>query len=162
MSAHLAGLTVERFDELDRTARAVAVEHAAGCAECRARLLAVDPTRAFVLLAGLPIPPGRLDRFSVDLGREIDRLSGRAAPQPLRTVASIAASIALAVALVGLVGEREGTGIADRAEVGVGATSAEPAYGHVDLLSSPGEAQVLDLRVGGTQVVMIFDKDLAL
>ena len=35
----------------------------------------------------------------------------------------------------------------------------EPAF---ELLSSPGTAQVVDLSVGGTRFVMIFDEDLDL
>ncbi len=32
--------------------------------------------------------------------------------------------------------------------------------GAFEILSSPGEAQVLDLSVGETQIVMIFDEEL--
>jgi len=162
MSGHLSQPTVERFDGLDRGARAEAVAHVAECADCRARLLAAEPTRAFALLGTLPISPARLDRLSAALAREIDRSSGRAAARPLRRAASIAASVALAAGLAGLTGDRGSPSVAERAGLGELGTSAEAAYGRVDLLSSPGEAQVLDLRVGGTQVVMIFDKDLEL
>lgn len=162
MSGHLAPETVERFDELERAARALAVEHAAACAPCRERLLAAEPTRAFALLATLPIPPSCLDRLDAELDRELDRRAGRVARSPQRTVATIAASIALAAALVGLIGERGGRMPPHPAEIESATAGSEPAYGRVDLLSSPGQAQVLDLRVGGTQVVMIFDKDLDL
>ena len=154
MTSHLESRAIDRFDDLDRAARAVAVEHAAGCADCRARLLAADPTHAFALLAAVPIPAGRLENLSAEVGREIDRLGGRSRSRG-RAIGSVAASVALAAALVGLVGDRGAPETVERAGV-------EPAYGRVDVLSSPGEAQVLDLRVGGTQVVMIFDKDLEL
>ncbi len=161
MTAHLESRVIDRFDDLDRAARAAAVEHAAGCADCRARLLAADPTRAFALLASVPITAGRLERLSADVGREIDRLGGRSSSRG-RAIGSIAASVALAAALVGLVGDRGAPATVERVGVEPPSAGVEPAYGRVDLLSSPGEAQVLDLRVGGTQVVMIFDKDLEL
>jgi hypothetical protein len=160
VTSHLESRAIDRFDDLDRAARAAAVEHASGCADCRARLLAADPTRSFALLAAVPIPAGRLERLSADVGREIDRLGGRSSSRG-RAVGSIAASVALAAALVGLVGDR-GADTVERAGVERPPARVEPAYGRVDVLSSPGEAQVLDLRVGGTQVVMIFDKDLEL
>lgn len=162
MSEHLSAATFERFDELDRTARASAVEHASRCVACRDRLVATDPTRAFALLAAIPIPPERLDRLDADLGREIDRLSQRRVGISGRAVAFIAASVALAAVVAGLVGERDRAAPAPRADRGSEAADAGPAYGRVELLSLSGDAQVLDLHVGGTQVVMIFDKDLDL
>ena len=156
MSQHLGREAIDRFDDLGRDERAAAVEHATGCADCRNRLCGADPTRAFALLSTLPLPAGALDRLSADLDRAIDRLERR--PSPRRAWASIAASIVLALALVGLVGDRPGA----PAPTVVETSAVEPPYGRVDLLSSPGQAQVVDLRVGGTQVVMIFDKDLQL
>jgi hypothetical protein len=153
VSQHLGPATIDRFDDLDREARAAAVEHVTECADCRDRLCASDPTRAFALLATLPVPAAALDRLSADLDRALDRLDRRSSPR--RAWASIAASIVLALALVGLIGDRPGA-----PTPAIERTAVE--YGRVDLLSSPGEAQVVDLRVGGTQVVMIFDKDLEL
>jgi len=42
------------------------------------------------------------------------------------------------------------------------AAQAAPAHADVELLSSPGEGRVVDLTVGDTQVVMIFDPRLEL
>ena len=136
MSAHLDSGTIASFDDLARAARAAAVEHAAGCADCRARLLAADPTRAFALLASVPMPVGRLERLSANIGREIDRAGGRSS-SPGRAMASIAASVALAATLVGVVGDRGGPSTVGRAGAERPQASVEPAYGRVDLLSSP-------------------------
>jgi hypothetical protein len=160
VSRHLAPETIDRFDELDVAERAAAVEHASACADCQARLCASDATRVFVLLSTLPVPAGALDRLSAELDRALDRLERR--PSPRRAWASIAASIVLALALVGLVGDRPGAPTPTIERAAVEPSAVEPPYGRVDLLSSPGQAQVVDLRVGGTQVVMIFDKDLQL
>ena len=159
MSRHLEEPTIAGFEDLGPVARSEAVAHAADCAACRVRLLEADPTRAFALLADLEVPEARLARFDAELARELSALSSRATGPRWLRLASVAASIALAALILGLVGDRA----TDRsARPGVASSIGVAPYGTVELLSSPGEAQVLDLRVGGTQVVMIFDEDLEL
>lgn len=166
--AHVDPGRLAAFDRLSGSERAVVLRHAAGCSACRDRLLADDPTRIFAFLDTSPVPAAALDRLTTAVNAELDR------PAPRRRASSawgpIAASLLLG-ALVGayLLNRPDLPGLpelpgnvppATTAAVGAGARPVDtvPASG-IELLE-PTDAQVYDLSVGETQIVMIFDKGL--
>jgi hypothetical protein len=149
MTYHLDQELVARFDTLDGEARGDALRHAAECPRCREALAASDPSRLFALLALDPLDGAALDSLSDNVMRQVE---GR---HMLRSLASVAASLLLAgIFGVYMMGNR-----------GAGPTAAlEPspatpvASEGIELISSPGDAQVMEFTVGETQIVMIFDE----
>ena len=162
MSGHLdpALLSPEAAPSADERERLLA--HVVACADCRGAWIDAEPSRLFRLLALEPVPEAALDRLTAKLDLELRRDAGsRRRRGRSAGWLSLAASLALAALLgSGLIGvddrgpdRRAGTGRALD-------PSAELPVAEIHLLSSPGEAQVLDLSVGGTSVMMIFDRDL--
>jgi hypothetical protein len=129
-------------------ARRVALTHVAACADCRARVAAVDPTRLFALLALEPVPGRVLQRFSAGLEQELRAESARRQVRRRTGLAALAASLLLAALL--------STYLAGRP-----AAAATPAA-MFEVLDSPGAAQVVRMDLGGTELVMIFDEALDL
>ena len=151
------------------------------CRSCRAILIADRPEALFGLLAQTSIPPAALERLSQNVSSALDALevghgSGDVGdPQtPSRRRWLVALALAASVALAMLIGlplvrQDVGTEIAEATPVVVPQVlevlkSIRPAVGGpvrgVELLSSPGEAEVVELAIGDAQVVMIFDKEL--
>lgn len=144
------------------------LRHLAGCASCRAGWLAEDPSRLFALLSVEPVSELALERLSRNVSRAVAREAPPARAIPRRyAVAAIAAALMLA-ALMGIEWTRRPLAPSRPAAVGgpaVGAlTGPEPVprfpQPGIQLIESPGAAQVLDLSVGDTQFVMIFDEAL--
>jgi len=168
MTPHPDAIRFQRLDELPAEERATLLEHARECAECRRRMAGDDPARLFALLA-LETPPAQaLDRLSANLNRSLDGMAPR---RSARTWFRSAASIAAALALAGFLGsytlrqpEPRLTVAADLGSTAEAATvaayEAKTPPECVELISSPGEAQVMELAIGDTQVVMIFDEAL--
>jgi hypothetical protein len=170
MTTHPEAGLYERLETLSAAERERLLRHATGCAACRDALAGADPSRLFSLLAADPLPEEALDRLSSVLNRQLDRTEPRrAAKRWTRIAASVAASLALA-ALLGVSVLREGAPSASLAltappgqtELALAAVDLEPTPGGLELISSPGEAQIMELAIGETQVVMIFDEALDL
>ncbi|MCP3979545.1 MAG: hypothetical protein GY716_09475 [bacterium] len=167
--SHITPETLERFDELADGPRADVLDHAASCASCRRRLIADDPSRLFALLAVDPIPAEALDRLSSRVSAGIDRGDApRRGDRRLVVAASLAASLLLAGTLLvfGLRGPGLGAPafVADRtADAGLIQLRAAAPLDGIELISTRGDdAQVVDMNLGGTQIVMIFDEELGL
>ncbi len=160
MSEHLDPATLEGFDELAGEARRRAVEHLRECAICRAELAAIDPTALFSLLSLQPIPEEVLDQVSVGVSREIaaERPAGR---QPMRWLGW--AGVAAAALIVGVLALRGvGTPGTDPGEPEFLPPIAVMEEERLEVLD-PGEGvEVVDLTVGDSQLVMVFDKGLEL
>jgi len=132
--------------------------HLRACAACRAAWLREEPTRIFSLLSEAPVPQGILEGVSRQVAASIERpvrKSGAVAPIAFPGLAAAAAALVLALATGWLV-------LAPSSTSRPVAAQAAPAHADVELLSSPGEGRVVDLTVGDTQVVMIFDPRLEL
>jgi anti-sigma factor RsiW len=166
--AHPDAGTIERLAELPPAERRRVADHLGRCVECRCRLAADDPSRIFSLLGTRFLPAGLLDEVSAAVSETI---RGGERREPLRTawlrVGSLAAGLALAAFLgIGLAGSPEPVaGPAAALEVAAPtsvATKARPARLGLDLRDADAMVQVLDLTVGETQVVMIFDERLEL
>jgi len=153
-------LDPEAFAGLTGDRRAEAVRHLSRCAACRLSLAEHDPTALFALLGSVPMSPTLLEA-ATPRARDLDTEGGKVAPigRAPRWVA-MAASLTLA-ALLGVAAFRS------RPAPGILATMPPPLdaptpRARVALVSSPGTPRVVDLTVGETQVVMIFDSRLSL
>ncbi len=165
MSDHLQPHQLAAFDALADDQRAAALDHVRECAVCRAAWLAEDGSRVFALLARAPLPEHRLERLSERVDAALDRLEPRV---PVRRgmfrVASIAASLLLAAVLGAVLWNHElpAEPVAVLDEIDALPPLDEGVAG-LRLVASPGgEAQVLDLSIGGTQILMIFDESIEL
>jgi hypothetical protein len=144
-----------------------ALEHIRGCTRCRAEVARDDPSRLFALLALEPVPEALLQRLSRNVDDAVDRELADRLPLRRWGIASLAASILLAGFFSTYLWTRGrptgapplggGVDLVEHVDAGPEGPLAPPAVIEV---SSPGTAQVLDLSVGDTQLVMIFDKAL--
>jgi hypothetical protein len=143
----------------DRPDRGELLGHLARCARCRAELAADDPSRLFALLTLSEPPPGTLERLSREVRR---RTAASAVPRRRHWRAAggaMAASLALAAALGGFLWRSTppvGRALAEAWPAA--AVEAKPVT--TIELSQPPSAQMLDLSIGETQVILIFDEAL--
>ena len=151
---HLGG------DNLTADERRALLVHVRVCASCRERWAASDPTRLFAMLALDEPSPHDLDRLSTRVSVALDRES-RPGSGRRRAWTSVAAALILA----GLLGSYLWTGAPGTSPGGVDLgvpTGPTAAISEFELLSSPGTAEIHDLVVGDTHLVMIFDEALDL
>jgi hypothetical protein len=141
--------------------------HLRGCAGCRSELAGRDPSLLFSILALEPVPSDVLERVSRRAEAAIAREKLRSATRRTYAWGSLAASILVA----GLFGayfwtQRGLDAPPDRpAVVDVIAAPAPDAAmpaGMIELLDSPGSADVVEMTVGDVEVVMIFDEAMGI
>ena len=163
MSAHPSLETLSHLDGMAPDRRRELLRHVRACSACRSQWAASDPTRLFAMLSTREVPEDLLDSVSEGVFAAID--SGIAARPGvsrawnLRAAGALAAGILLALGMVFFTGGTSEVGspvpsVADLVEIAPGASLA--------LLETPGEARVVDLTMGETRVVMIFDQELDL
>jgi len=157
---HLHNDALRRLsDDTSSADRTVALRHLEDCADCRARWAAADESRLFALLATQEIPLEALDRLSASVRTGIEAPAASRRRHGLGF--SVAASLLLALVLGGIA--TWGPPKEPAPEIAaVEAGEPAPTNATFELLSSPGHAQVVDLSVGETQIVMIFDEALDL
>jgi hypothetical protein len=139
-------------------ARLTMLEHARACGACRRAIAQHDPSALFGLLALRPVPASVLDA----LASEIARRAGHDA-SPYGTLAEPAAwprraAAAAVLALVVLCGYAT---LHDRPE-GEARLAISSQRADVEVDSGRGVSQVIDLTVGETQIVMVYNGDLKL
>jgi len=150
--AHLA----TDLDGLTGECRREALEHLAGCPACRRRVTAADPALVFALLGAAAVPTEVLERLTLAVE---SGLPPRPAARGWWPAAAALAASLLLTAMFGTYVSRLGSPEpATRAGLAAIELPAPPRT--VELISSPGRAEVVDLAVGETRVVMIFDRDL--
>ena len=166
MSEHPELRLLSEAEELPSWRRLELLRHLRGCAACRAALAAREPSRLFALLALQAPPAAQLDRLSRRVAEAISEPpAGRLAGLRGFGFASLAASLVLAGVVGSYLWMHEPVGSAPALPVeparveAVPSVESEPSM-MIELLSSPGTAQVLDLSVGETQLIMIFDEAL--
>jgi hypothetical protein len=163
VSDHPSIETLLNLDELAATERDSVLDHAASCERCRDRLASEDPTRIFALLGRRPIPESLLDDLSASVSSSIDAGEtprGIGVSHRRWAVGAWAAAVLLAI---GLVFVTDGEAPPDTVEEIVADVKVKTTpRATVAVLESPGEAQVVDLALGETQVVMIFDREMEL
>ena len=144
----------ERLDRAAGLEREELLDHVRICVRCRASLAEDDPSRLFALLARHAVPSRIVEGVSEGV-REAIGSSARSAAG-----GSYAAAWAAALLLAAIAGWR----LVSPVPVPVASKLAGPPRdrAEVDVLSSPGSAQVVDLAVGDAQIVMIFDEGLDL
>ena len=163
MSSHPSPETLSRLNRMPPDRRRELLRHVRACSACRSQFAASDPTRLFAMLSAREVPEDLLDSVSAGVFAAID--SGIAARRGVsrtwttRAAGAIAAAVLLALGIVFFTGEVPEVGsrpqaVADLAGIEPGASLA--------LLDTPGEARVVDLTMGETRVVMIFDQELDL
>jgi len=165
MSEHLQAHEITGFDGLSDERRDAALEHLGACATCRAGWLAEDGSRVFSLLSLAPIPEDRLEQLSRRVDAALEETAPRvAAIGGIFRVASIAASLLLAVVLGAALWTHELPSAAlAAADSLAGSEEPEEEIAGIRLVGTPGgEARVLDLSIGGTQILMIFDESIQL
>ena len=137
-------------------ARLAMLQHVRVCDSCRQAAAAQDPSQLFALLALAPMPARLLDDVSIGVARRAgaDNASYGAvegtAAWPRRAAATAAAVLAVICGYATL-GERPASPVA---------TSSRRA--DVDVDPARGVSQVIDLTVGETQLVMVYNGDLNL
>jgi hypothetical protein len=140
------------------TARRAMLAHLAQCASCRNRAMEQDPSVLFSLLALAPVPEAALDDVSI----EVARLAGRDR-SPFGALAGVAAwprSAAAAAAVV--LALLCGYAMLREQPAAPRAISLTRARADVDVESGRGVSQVIDLTVGETQLVMVYNGNLKL
>jgi len=164
MNDHLQPNEIAEFYALADERRDAALDHLGECAACRAAWLAADGSRVFSLLARSPIPEDRLEQLSRRLDTALDELQPRGAARGLFRVASIAASLLLAAVLGAVLWNHEGPAerVARMEQIDVLPPLDEEIAG-MQVVETPSEdSQTLSLKVGETQILMIFDESIEL
>ena len=160
MSRHPEPSMLGRLAELSGDDRERIVQHLDGCARCRARVSEQDPSALFALLSLETVPQDALDRLSARVASAL--AEGRTVRPRFtyRWAAALAASVLLAAFFVGyLLREAPPAEHVELSPVPEFVLPDAPERG-IELLSSPGTAQLVGFTVGETQVVMIFDEEL--
>jgi len=152
------------------------LEHLRSCGPCRARWVAADPARIFALLQLDDVPEAALERLSAGVMAGLEPAPHGSRFSARRSLGAIAASLLLCAAIAGYLrqmppatSELAGTAAPATGTVETAATLGEPQTARasdpvrgVELISSPGGGRVVNLSVGDTRVVMIFDEELDL
>jgi hypothetical protein len=168
VTPHVDRRRLESFDGLTAVERSEVLAHARECPACREALVAREPSVLFALLAVHPLPEEALDGLSRRVRAEVAATATRPPARPWIRVASLAAALLLAAFLGIQIDRRQPVTRTARVEPAPAAPSAIletvaesslPARG-LELISSPGDADVVDFALGETQVVMIFDREL--
>jgi anti-sigma factor RsiW len=138
--------------------RRAMLEHVRECAACRRALAAHDPTALFSLLALAPVPETLLDELSTEVARRTG--SDRSAFGVIAGSAAWPRRAAAAAVLVLTLLSGYATLHQSPPEPQPVALSSQRA--DVDVESGRGVSQVIDLTVGETQIVMVYNGDLNL
>lgn len=164
MSGHPdPGFLIDRED-LPAAERREILCHLQGCADCRARLASRDPSLLFSVLALEPVPVGVLDRVSRRAEAALAREQRRQAARRAYAWATLAASILVAGLFGAYFWTQRGLDAPPPDRPAVVDAIAAPAQdaampaGMIELLDSPGSADVVEMTVGDVEVVMIFDE----
>jgi predicted anti-sigma-YlaC factor YlaD len=143
-------------DALVGDERARVLRHLVECGSCRQLYVADDPSRLFALLAFTPIPAETLEAVSAGIS---DRMSG-SEPRPRRL--ALAAGWAAAAVLGVLTARTLFDPMRPTGRGGLDSVAVQHPRADVEVFSPADERQVVDLTVGDSQVVMIFDERLRL
>jgi len=155
VSAHVDPVRLSASSGAERRAL---LAHLRVCAACRSRAAGHDPTLLFGLLALDPLPPILLDDVSRSVARRVgsDRPAFGAIAESASWPRRVAAAAVLALALLsGFATLRERS-----ASPVPSALSSRRA--DVEVHSDRGVSQVIDLTVGETQIVMVYNGELKL
>ena len=137
--------------------RRLMLTHLAECSPCRARVAADDPSILFALLAVAPMPAAVLDDVSRETARHagLNREAFGSVAESAPGKRWVAVAAVLVVTLV--------CGYATlRERITEPVAIVEQRRADVDVNPGSGVSQVIDLTVGETQIVMVYNGDLNL
>ena len=155
MSAHVDRIRLADATGADRHAM---LAHLSSCPDCRRAAAAHDPSLLFGLLTLRPLPPALLDDVSRSVARRVgnDRPAfgalAEAAAWPRRAAAAAVFALTL---LSGYLTLRE-------RYVAPAPLASSSQRADVEVDSGRGVSQVIDLTVGDTQIVMVYNGELKL
>jgi len=155
VSAHVDPVLFVASSGLERTAM---LAHLRACASCQRSVAAHDPSALFGLLALAPLPPSLLDDLSAAVARQAgsDRPSyGVLADSAVWPRRAAAAAVLLLTLLSGY------ATLFGRSTLPP-PLSLSSRRADVEVESGRGVSQVIDLTVGETQIVMVYNGDLNL
>jgi len=157
VSAHV---DPETLADASGPSRILMVDHLAACPACREAVARFDPSLLFYLLSRAPIPERILDAVSAEV-------SHAATPAPARggaaweawpgTRRAVAAAVAAGAVLTGLAAWMSRGPAPVLLPV-----AAVPAAAAVEVTPDAAISQVVDMTVGDTQVVMVYNGKLSL
>jgi len=160
MDGHPGRQRLSDFDALEDVERREVLLHLADCGPCRSIWLDADPSRAFALLEIDSVPTSSLDGLTARINDAIDAVEARpAARRAGFGWASLAASVLLTAVIGGYLVSRPGV---EERPIVAGTSVVQPdefAGSGIEVMT-PADADVYDLTVGDTQIVMIFDERL--
>lgn len=155
MSAHVDPV---RWASSSGRERQALLSHLSGCASCQRAVGDHDPSALFGLLALAPLPRSLMEDLSGTIARRagIDRTAYGAFAEPAVWPRRVAAAAILLFTLL--------SGFAtlyERPKV-VTPLSLSSRRADVEVESGRGVSQVIDLTVGETQIVMVYNGELNL
>ena len=139
-------------------ARRALLSHLVECAACRDAAAAEDPSILFALLAFTPLPEPLLD----DVSTKVARWAGRDRHDSAGFLGIAAQPRRLAIAAVFTLTLLTGYATLRKAPAGPPVLSKMSRRADVDVTPGRGVSQVIDLSVGDTQIVMVYNGDLKL
>lgn len=155
MSAHVDPKAVAVAQGPERRAL---LKHLAACAACRDAAVAEDPSILFALLSLAPMPEPLLD----DVSTEVARWAGRDREDVAGFSGVATLPRRLAVAAVFTLTLLTGYATLRKEPAGPPVLSKMSRRADVDVTPGRGVSQVIDLSVGDTQIVMVYNGDLKL
>jgi anti-sigma factor RsiW len=155
MSPHADPLRLASSSGRERRAL---LEHVRRCAACRRDLAAHDPSALFGLLALAPVPEALLDELSTEVARRAgsDRSPFGVIAGPAVWPRRAAAAAVLVLTLL------SGYATLYQPPAAPPPIALSSQRADVDVESGRGVSQVIDLTVGETQIVMVYNGDLNL
>jgi len=147
-----------RWESASGRQREEMLSHLAACASCQRAVAAHDPSAIFALLALAPLPASLLDDVSTAVARRAgtDQPSFGALAEPaLWPRRAAAAAIVVLTLLSGYATLSKRPSLAPP-------VSLSQRRADVEVESGRGVSQVIDLTVGETQIVMVYNGDLNL
>lgn len=150
-------------DRLGRNEYAAWIAHLESCAACAEAWDTADPSRMFRALCGEPLPEAVLEAVSDTVLRVIaaDLQADRARRRRAWLATAAAALLGAAFGSTAFHGPaREPASVARTAEID--AIRAHDDHADVRVTTTSDEVRIVDLTVGGNQVVMIFDERMQL
>lgn len=146
------------FSAASGVKRSELLAHLSTCGACQRAVADHDPSALFGLLALAPVPPSLLDELSVTIGRR----AGNDRPAYGVLVAAEAWPRRAAAAAILVLTILSGYATLFNRPEAVPAPSLFSKRADVEVESGPGVSQVIDLTVGETQIVMVYNGDLNL
>jgi len=134
------------------------LEHVRHCASCRRTFADHDPSTLFSLLALTPLPEALLDDLSIEIARRTgtDRSGLGVIAGSVAWPRRAAAAAALVLTLL------SGYATLHEPPAAVPPVALSSRRADVEVESGRGVSQVIDLTVGETQIVMVYNGDLNL